>query len=167
MGRHWAAVETKHRCEGAVSRRLREQGYETYHPLCRAPRNDRGVRRILPLFDRITFVRIKNNVFASILGTRGVVRLMMSGENQPARVGDEEIARIRSCENELGYVTIAADEPPVFDLRQAVRATGGAWAGQTGQYMGEKTKQLVEVSFVMMGKEFSVTMQRHMLRAAA
>lgn len=162
-GPYWAVVETKHAAEHVVSRKLREQGFETFLPMYRARR---APRRLAPLFPRYIFVRIVDDIVSGISGTRGVLRMLMMSAETPARIAGRFVVQLRARQRELGYILLAGENPPVRDLRGPVRATAGKMIGQRGLAMGMTTADRLRVMFVMMGREVSVEMQRQDLVAA-
>ena len=150
--KYWTVVRTKFDEESTALRNVREQGFEGYLPRYR-DRVRGGVRKVLPLFPGYMFVQIKRNQdWSPIRSTRGVHSMMFSGQ-APARVLDEDIERIRGCEDELGYVVIPENEPPQFLPGEIVMAFGGMFVNKLGTYVGlGANRHRGQVIFELLGR---------------
>lgn len=164
----WLVVEAKYSSEGETKRNATAQGFEVYAPLFREHRVG-GVRRVLHLFAPYIFVKIKRDQqWQRLLGTRGVKSVLMNGE-KPSQVLHADIELIKSLENEMGYVTIEDEEPPVLSIMQFVTPTAGSWRGQRGIYFGpsQDSRSRSKVVFEMMSRAIEVEIATRDLAPAA
>lgn len=92
-------------------------------------------------------------------GVRGVERLMLTADQTPVRIRDADVQRIRDMENELGYVVVDQEEPPVFALMDQVRALTGAFRDQTGTFIEKASALRCRVLFSMLGRDFEYEMR--------
>lgn len=169
MVRHhniWIVVEAKRGAESTARREAIQQGFEVYSPLYRECRRG-GVRRVLHLLSPYIFVKVRRaQRWQSLHGTRGVRSVLMNGE-KPSRVLHEDIELFRSMENELGYVVLQDEEPPVLRHGQHVVPTSGCWIGQTGIYHGPTSRVRSRVVFEMMGRALQAEILTRDLASAA
>ncbi len=162
----WIVVEAKYSSEGEAARNARAQEFETYTPLFREARRG-AVRRVLHLFSPYIFVKIKRDQqWQRLCGTRGVKSVLMRGE-KPGVVLHEDVSKIQALENEMGYVVIDSEEPPVFGLHQFVQPTNGVWNGQRGIYLGQTSAQRSRVVFEMLERAVEVEIATRDLAHAA
>lgn len=165
--RFWTVAETGHNREGEALRHINNQGsiFEGYLPRYRE-RTIGGVRRVLPLFAGYIFVRLDRRVgWSSLFGTRGIKRVIMFGDT-PCRVDDSEIEKLRSAEDNLGYVQLLEEEPPAFSMNDIVVAQNGIFANQHGVYVGRSNAQRSRVLWNIMGKSVTSEVLTRDLAAA-
>ena len=95
MPASWYTLYTKPRCEGAVGRRLRAKGFETYLPAVTVD-GYRGHRDEHPFFPCYLFVRVDPSTdgLSSVRWTSGLKYIVSFGE-KPAVVPDEVVALIQ------------------------------------------------------------------------
>jgi len=141
MGQHrknfWTVLETKSATSGEAMQHAARQGFECYHPKYReAP--VRGVRKIVPLFPRYLFVLVRRSQnWRPLAYTRDIKRVILgAGTDTPAIVPHSEIERLRSLENEIGYVEPDFTQPPSFVAEQAVVGERGLFRDKHGIYKG-------------------------------
>ena len=149
----WIVVETHHSQEWAVKSILAELGLDPYLPLYRAARDTRGERKPLPLFPGYLFAKHTSSSWRAACSVRGVRQVLMSGPQSPSQVHESVIAeRIRAHEDELGYVRVEGEEPPAYSLHDAVTATRGMFAKQTGTFTGRTSASRCRVLFSILGR---------------
>jgi transcription antitermination factor NusG len=127
--RCWLAAYTRSRHEGQVADQLAMKGVESLLPTFeRFTRwSDRVRRSRAPLFPGYVFVHVSNDERVPVLQTSGVVNIV-SVAGKPARLGEEEIERVRTCGTLAGLV-----EPhPFLRIGQRVRVKHGPFAGWEG-----------------------------------
>lgn len=79
---------------------LERQAFESYAPRFYCPAS----HKVLPLFPGYLLILIKDK-WKSILGTRGVSSLIMSGE-KPGTVSDKVVSNLRECTGADGLVAV-------------------------------------------------------------
>lgn len=169
----WAAARTGHRAEALAELSAESLGITCYYPQFRAAAR-RGVRKSLPVFERIVFVRLDpRRGWADLATARGFDGLLRGADGgdvfaRPAVVPDHEIDRLKSLENAEGYVVIQGEEPPAFALGDLVAATAGMFRDQTGEYCGldRENSRRANVAFVLAGCEVISSILRYDLARA-
>lgn len=162
MRRFWTVVETGHGREAEALRHVENQkaefGFEGYLPRYRE-RVRGGVRRVLPLFPGYLFVSIdRRKGFRSLFGTRGIRRVIMWDAENPCRIDGSEINKLKSAEDDIGYVVLLSEEPPAFSMNEIVVAQRGMFARQSGVYVGKTTAQRCRVLWNIMGRSIESDM---------
>ena len=130
--RCWLAAYTRSLHESHVVEQLSVKGVEsllpTYEKFSRW--SDRVRRSKAPLFPGYVFVHVSNEERVPVLQTMGVVNLVSVAGN-PARLGEEEIEKMRACGEHASMV-----EPhPFLRIGHRVRVKHGPFArlgGHTG-----------------------------------
>jgi transcription antitermination factor NusG len=150
----WIVVATKSLAGRVAVSCITEQGYPNYQPEYRAP-PVRGVRKTMPLFPGYMFVTVTLDNWRPVAYTRDVRRVIMMGE-RPAPLHRSEIERLRSLENEHGYIEPEFASPPQFKTGESVEATRGIFQDKFGQYVGladQRGGHRVKVLFEIMGRQ--------------
>ena len=127
--RCWLAAYTRSRHESRVAGQLSVKGVESLLPTYErfARWSDRVRRSKAPLFPGYVFVHVCNEERIPVLQTAGVVNIV-SVAGKPARLAEEEIARMRTCGAHPGLV-----EPhPFLRIGHRVRVKHGPFAGWEG-----------------------------------
>ena len=127
--RCWLAAYTRSLHESHVVEQLSVKGVEsllpTYEKFSRW--SDRVRRSKAPLFPGYVFVHVSNQERVPVLQTMGVVNLVSVAGN-PARLGEEEIEKMRACGEHAGMV-----EPhPFLRIGHRVRVKHGPFVGWEG-----------------------------------
>lgn len=148
----WYLVYTKPRQESVARTNLARQGYETYLPMMRQTRRQRGRRRTLisPMFPRYLFVHLDRTTddWGPIRSTLGVVSVVRFGQ-LPAEAPDDLVTLLRSREDEEGIQTVTPAEPKAGSK---VRITDGAFMGCEGVYLARGSRERVVVLLQLCGK---------------
>jgi transcription antitermination factor NusG len=127
--RCWLAAYTRSRHESHVADQLTVKGVESLLPTYErfARWSDRIRRGRAPLFPGYVFVHVSHEERVPVLQTSGVVDIV-SVAGKPARLGEEEIERVRACGTHASLV-----EPhPFLRIGQRVRVKHGPFAGWEG-----------------------------------
>ena len=127
--RCWLAAYTRSQHESHVADQLAVKGVESLLPNYErfARWSDRIRRSRAPLFPGYVFVHVSHEERIPVLQTSGVVNIV-SVAGRPARLGDEEIERVRTCGTHANLV-----EPhPFLKIGQRVRVKHGPFAGWEG-----------------------------------
>lgn len=129
---HWYALWTHSHCEQLVRDQLAAKGFETFFPKIATWSRRAGVRhRILtPMFPSYLFVRdqLTDRRYAELLGARGLVCVLSSGEGRLAAVPDTEIDAVRA----LVCSDLQAVPHSYLHAGQRVRITDGPLADVEG-----------------------------------
>ncbi len=150
--KRWYLVHTKPRQESLAQANLARQHYETYLPLLRQPRRQRGRRvdAIGPMFPRYLFIQLDRETddWGPIRSTIGVASLVHFGRHA-ARVPDGLIAALRARENEQGVhvLTLEAHRPG-----SRVRITDGSFAGYEAVFLAATGRDRVVVLLDILGQ---------------
>jgi transcriptional antiterminator RfaH len=146
---YWLAVRTHSLREHLAERNLREQNFECYVPRYERRVSFRGklVKRISALFPGYIFVKVCES-WRSLRGMRGVIGVVGFG-NEPARISDQTIERLRRDENVLGLIAL----PPEIKRGSQVRLKAGPFCGQIGIYQGQSNSQREMILMRMLGRQ--------------
>lgn len=119
----WVVLRVRAQHLARAEENVRNQGGEFYapHGLVRSDRTRVLARR--PLFPGYAFARHPAGLWTYLRGTRGVSEVLMVTGDQPARLADAEVARLRAREGADGLVRTAACE---FAVGERVRVERGA-----------------------------------------
>jgi transcription termination/antitermination protein NusG len=122
---HWYAIWTHSHCEQLVHDQLAAKGFETFYPRMAAWSRRAGVRHriLMPMFPGYLFVRdhLTGCRYTELLGARGLVCVLSSGEGRLAAVPDVEIDAIRV----LMHSHLQAISHPYLRAGQRVRIIDG------------------------------------------
>jgi len=127
--RCWLAAYTRSRHEGRVAEQLTAKEIvsllPTYERFSRW--SDRIRRSQSPLFPGYVFVHVSNEERVPVLQTSGVVNIV-SVAGKPARLGEDEIERVRAC----GTHGHLVEPHPFLRIGHRVRVKHGPFAGWEG-----------------------------------
>ncbi len=127
--RDWLAAYTRSRHETHVLDQLAMKGVEallpTYERFVRW--SDRIRRSQAPLFPGYVFIHVSHAERVLVLQTSGVVNIV-SVAGKPARLGEEEIERVRT----FGRHADLVEPHPFLRIGQRVRVKHGPFAGWEG-----------------------------------
>jgi transcriptional antiterminator RfaH len=147
----WACARLEFGHERLGLDSLTRNGFAPYYPRIREHRRLRTGRRIVvtpALFVGYVFITIELQWHAA-RRSPGVIDLIMDGL-RPARVPDHVISDLRGRErNGLIELPVAG---PRFKAGDAVRITGGAFAGLSGLVAGMKPRERVELLLAALGR---------------
>lgn len=133
--KNWWLVTTKPRQEEYAEANLLNQGYETYRPLAKRLRKQRGKMKptIESLFPRYLFIHLDqlNDNWAPIRSTYGVSKIVSFG-NKPAKVPDEIITQLKKEEDQLAEKAIDLDR---FKKGETIKIENGAFKGLNALFL--------------------------------
>lgn len=158
---YWSVLVTQPRSEKTVVEHLSRQGFGHYLPLLSQMRVVKGkkVTELVPLFPRYVFVRIEQDRWYSLKGTRGVSKLL-TVDSQPQRISDAVIAQLKANEEELPNVQ------SFWTLGERVRVMSGVFAGMLGIYSGSSRADRERVLLSILGRETLVEVPTTALESA-
>jgi transcriptional antiterminator RfaH len=149
-GSFWACARLEHNHERLGLDSLTRNGFEPYYPRVREHRRLRTGRKIIvtpALFYGYCFIVVRLQ-FHAARRSPGVLGLIMDGL-RPAKVPDTVIAEIKGRER---FGLIELPPPSTLQIGDAVRITGGAFAGLTGLVSGMKANERVELLLGLLGR---------------
>lgn len=129
-----------------------------------------------PLFRRYLFITNLYDQWRAVLETRGVLAFVCTGDEElgriPAEMRDDDLIRIRNCEDAEGFINI--EDPrivrkptqPAFVRDQRLRVTDGLMAGKIVYSTGFSIGNTEFVYFDMLGHSQRVEFDRSILVAA-
>jgi len=123
MTRGWMVVRVRPNLLARAIINMERQDYECYAPYIRV--RVKGRWRRAAMFPGYAFARARDGRWRSLGGTLGVLEIIMSAGEAPARIPDEEITRLRGREGEDGLIHL--DAPPLSrgdPVQVAVRGAG-------------------------------------------
>jgi transcriptional antiterminator RfaH len=166
VGPRWFVVFTQPRAESRAVFHLQRQGYAVFCP--RVRKRVRHARKtgtsLVSLFPNYLFVRLdmSRDLWRSINGTMGVIRLVMSGEApQPAPEGVVELLQEKFGPDGVAEGTVQLKQG------QAVKITEGPFADLIGRLERLGPENRVVVLLNLLGRAVSVALQAEVLEAAA
>ena len=129
-------------------------GFDTYLPKVRTR------RRVVPLFPGYIFIRVVDHWHA-ISRASGVIRLLMTAEEKPAKLPDRIVDGLRDCERK-GLVWLKKD----LVVGSRVRITAGPFAGHLGLYDGQGPRERERVLLELLGQSVPIQLDRGMFERA-
>ncbi|MGA7676572.1 MAG: transcriptional activator RfaH [Rhizomicrobium sp.] len=165
-GERWYVVHTQPHAEGRAISNLERQGYGIFCPRTyKTVRHARKATRVLaPLFPNYLFVRldVSRDLWRSVNGTRGVIRLITQGEEpQPVPHGIVEALQSRlSADGTMSWTSS-------FKIGQAVRISDGPFVDFVGTLEHLDAAGRVRVLLDMLGRSVSVALRCEALAPAA
>ncbi|MBL8210690.1 MAG: UpxY family transcription antiterminator [Bryobacterales bacterium] len=154
---YWYAINVKPRHEKAVSKALRNKGYEEFLPLCltlnKIAKPGRGAE--IPLFPGYVFCRFNGKDRLPILTTPGVFSILGNGSNL-LPVEEDEIEMIQR-------VVQARMNPqpwPYLERGDVVRVEHGPLRGVEGIMQESKGQHRLVVSVKLLQRAVSVLVDR-------
>lgn len=123
MSRPWLILRVKQRMLARVEYNVRNQGAEYYSPRAMMRSFKTKLLRPAPLFPGYAFARPAGEQWVFLRGTFGVLDVLMSLGEEPARLPPVEITRLRAREGADGLVRLEAHE---FKKGERVRVERGA-----------------------------------------
>ncbi|MGH8579304.1 MAG: transcription/translation regulatory transformer protein RfaH [Gammaproteobacteria bacterium] len=157
--REWYLVYSKPRQERIAQDNLRRQGYETYLPLIRQRRRQRGEFRLLvePMFPRYLFIQLDDVVdnWNPIRSTIGVARLVRFGDI-PAKVPAILIEALQGHEDENGVQRITEKE---LRKGEPVLIVDGAMAGYQAIFDAKSGSERVVLLLEIAGRSVPISLK--------
>lgn len=158
----WIVARTQARRELWACKNIANQGAEYYLPLIASKlvRNGKVITSSKCLFPSYVFVRMVNGRWRFLLGTYGVLSVIMDGM-QPAYMGDDAIQYLHSLESEDGLIHLA-DKPRkslVFSVGDKVLFVDGPFQGCKGIYAGSSSKHCEKVLLELLGRKTTVVVE--------
>lgn len=167
LGAHWFVVRTKAHAESKALHHLERQGFKTYLP--RYLKRRRHARRLdfvaAPFFPRYLFVAVDvaSQRWRTIQSTIGVSCLVCNGEN-PAIVPDDIIFRIRTQEDERGFVQLNARK--AFARGDKIRIVEGIFSDCMGLFEQAADSERIAVLLDLLGRKVRVSLDADVVVAA-
>ena len=156
--RSWYLVVTKPQSEFRAQENLVRQGYQTYLPIIKMPRqrNGKKVERTEAFFPRYLFISLdrKTDNWAPIHSTIGVASMVRFG-GIPALVPSTLIENLIANEDELGLQSLEKKE---FKQGDKVKIISGPFEGYKAVYKKMKSSDRVLVLLDIVGKNTQVTL---------
>lgn len=156
LANKWFAVYTMPQSEQAIRRMLDIKQIESFLPTFESDRvwkNRQRVKTQKPLFPSYVFVHIDPQRRASVLGTRGVLRII-GNTHGPLPIPDKEIQFLRSdgCRRKV---------EPYRDLvvGKKVRIRSGAMAGLEGTLVEKRNSLRFVLTVAMINQHAAVEVQ--------
>ncbi len=156
-----AVVYCKPREEFRAVRKLAEQGFETFLPLCRTKKDQ--VPK--PLFPRYLFVYVpEGRAWRPIVNTPGVTDILRlndvgMGGSALASVPESVVQALRKqMEADGGAILVGDNGPPArkFEKDQPIRIIGGVNIGLEGFYVSKSNDRVVAL-LNMFGRRVTAT----------
>jgi transcriptional antiterminator RfaH len=152
----WAAIQTISGQEDCVAERLERVGFRTLSP--RARFSVHGRMRVAAVFPGYFFTQIESKWY-DIRWCVGVLRIIMNGE-QPARLADAEIEKIKSEIGRNGLIKLPKAQPPQSLIEGAeVRIWTGNFQGLSAIYQGMSPRQREIVLLDLLGRKVRVELR--------
>lgn len=143
-------------CESEVRRNLQSLGFECEYPITRLPRNNRGERRVVPLFPGYVFVR-ESDEWKSVQSVRGCCSVL-ANDGCPSLISDVDVQFfLTGSVDSLGYYV----DPSCRVLRQGDHVTFGpgirSLAGLGGEFVRMVDDARCEIAFWLLGRRVRST----------
>ncbi len=157
-----------------AAKRLEEQGYRSYLPMCRRERRNREAGRMeiveRPLFDRYGFVGIDaGQPFGVIGNTRGVAFVVRRGDGRPCAVPVSALRLVKArCDADGGRLNLVSppvvSRAPAWSEGQALRVLTGPFAEFVGLFAGASGDH-ARVLLDLFGRQIAATIGVESLEA--
>lgn len=153
----WIVARTQPRREGWACENLLRQDAEVYVPMLAPPPQKRNGHTSKPkcLFPSYVFVRKTNGQWRFLLGTFGIIGVVMQG-GRPAILPDREICRMKAMEGPDGLVQLPSHKNGKFAVGDQVRVAKGLFSGYVGIYQGSGPQARLKVLLDYLGRKTSV-----------
>lgn len=144
-------ARTKPNREKWAAENILRQGRTPYLPMIGSIsiRGGRTIAVAKPLFSSYVFVEDSNGQWKYLLGTFGLIGVVLVGE-KPALISSVEIEKLRKRENEAGLVVLPKAR---FRVGASLRVTGGSMVNKCGIYEGQSDKDRQQVLIDYMGRK--------------
>lgn len=167
MAKQWGVLQTHLNASAVALQNLKRQDYETYNPRFNERVISRGrfvSWRRAQLFKDYMFVKIETR-WRSLMSTRGVRRLILWHENQPALIDNSIIKALRDREDpETGLIEVTPRNR--FLPGQSVQFKDGPFAWQYAIFDDQSSEERVFVLLNMLGSLKRVQVNKRDLIAA-
>lgn len=167
MAKQWGVLQTHLNASAVALQNLKRQGYETYNPRYNERVVARGrfvTWRRSQLFKDYMFVKIESR-WRSLMSTRGVKRLILWHENQPALINNNIIQELRDREDpETGLIEVTPHNS--FLPGQSVQFKDGLFAWQYATYDDQSNEDRVFVLLSLLGSLKRIQVNKRDLIAA-
>lgn len=163
----WLVAITKPQNEVWAAQNAERQDCHTYLPRFQETTVVRGKKldRIRCLFPRYLFVETPDLRWRFLLGTFGLVGVVLKGD-EPAVMPVEEIERMKAKENKLGLIVLPPrPKDPGFTKGQRVRVLYGPLIGYEGVCQQDSAGERVKILLDFLGRKSSVLVTRSHLQA--
>jgi transcription antitermination factor NusG len=165
----WFVARTQRSRERWAAENCYRQGAEVYSPqiqeMSKALSAGRviTVARLKPLFPGYLFVRTDGQ-WRFLLGTFGVIDLILGGGGEPSRVKQVTIDELKS--RELGGFIKLPEPQRMFTMDDTVRPQEGPFEGCVGLVAGYTDNERVRVLLDFLGRKVPVLFDEGQLAAA-
>ena len=154
----WYLVVTKPQSEFKAQENLLRQGYQTYLPIIKTPRqrNGKKIEHTEAFFSRYLFISLdkKADNWAPICSTIGVNGMVRFG-GKPAQVPNTLIDNLMNNEDEFGCQSIEKAE---FKQGEKINIIGGPFKGYKAVFKKMNSSERVLVLLDILGKNTQVTL---------
>jgi transcriptional antiterminator RfaH len=162
----WSVVMTHTGAEHRALEHIERQDFPCFLPRFSKIEVVRGrrVEKVRALFPGYLFVEAIGRAWHSLLGTRGVIKVILSGE-EPATVQCGFVERLMvACSNGV----MVLQPPPRFNRGDRIRVEGSRHAlfGHVGIYDGMNQTGRLRVLFAMLGRYVPVELDETEVAAA-
>lgn len=164
----WVLARTQANREKWAAENIMRQGAEYYLPRFVKPvkRDGRVVEiRAEFLFPNYIFVRAPGGRWRWLTGTFGVSKVVQFGE-QPAKLADSEIERLRALEDDEGLIRLPEMNKSRFNRNQQVRVVKGHLEGQIGIFQETSSSKRVCFLLSALGRKVPVILPEDYLEVA-
>lgn len=146
-GRTWLVLRIKPQQHERAADNVRNQRVEFYCPraLVRSPRT--RLVRPEPLFPGYAFARPPGEAWIFLKSTIGILDVLMATGEEPARLPDADVERLRAREGDDGLVRLESSQ---FRPGERLRVDGGLFAELPAEFeaMAGRDRALVLVSLL-------------------
>lgn len=171
----WGVLQTHLNASAVAVQNIKRQGYDVYNPRFNERVISRGhsvTWRRTQLFKDYLFVKIESR-WRSLLSTRGVKRLILWHENQPALISNSVIKELRGREDPItGLIEVTprshfvAGQSVQFKPKHSADGTMNPLAWQYAIYDDQDNDERVFVLLLLLGQKNRVQVNKRDLIAA-
>ena len=167
MDRFWVVAKTKSSRERWAAENVARQGFEYYLPVMakETKPTPRSPLKSQCLFPGYLFVLTEGR-WRFLLGTFGVLGVIMQGSSSPAAMPSAEIERLRAREDVNGLIKLPELKQSRFNHGDSVRINGGTFSGFTGIFQQDDAHARVRVLLDFLGRKTPVLVGEEFLEAA-
>jgi transcriptional antiterminator RfaH len=151
IGGQWVVCQTEPNRERWAAENVVNQGRECYLPKIEILKG--AARLIRPLFSRYLFVRVINDQWRFLTGTRVVTGIVaVTNNGMPGTIANQYIDELKAREDSNGLVRLPTAAEEGFSPGQSVRVRAGLMEGRTGIYEGMDAKGREMVLMSILGQ---------------
>lgn len=166
MNNGWIVARTQHQREAWAAENVVRQMAVPYLPrVADKVKTIRGFEyRSKYLFPGYIFVKCYDGRWRFLLGTMGILSVIMGAGGNPAMIQNSEIQQLKALEDSDGVIQLPKLAPSVrFKVGDQVRVNSGPYSGYVGIYDGCGPKDRERVLLAYLGRKVPLLLATNLI----